>query len=150
MIFCGLHFLVGLTDQTEASLKAWDRLLYDDRPVGSLANGGYSKGESGTLRLIRTTCKAVQTHGCERSGRISDFYTFLWEEVCFSNVLLFLLKKIILMCYFIMVVFFTFFIKSVKDENKLLKAVHSDLQIKSYLCGCRALGLINKFVTGSL
>ena len=37
-----------------------------------------------------------------------------------------------------------------KDENKLLKAVHSDLQIKSYLCGCRALGLINKFVTGPL
>ena len=22
--FCGLHFLVGLADQTEASLKAWD------------------------------------------------------------------------------------------------------------------------------
>ena len=37
-----------------------------------------------------------------------------------------------------------------KDENKQLKTVHSDLQIKSYLCGCRALGLINKFVTGSL
>ena len=42
--FCGLHFLVGLADQTEASLKAGDRLLYDDRPDGSLANGGYSKG----------------------------------------------------------------------------------------------------------
>ena len=42
--FCGLHSLVGLADQTEASLKAWDRLLHDDRPDGSLANGGYSKG----------------------------------------------------------------------------------------------------------
>ena len=42
------------------------------------------------------------------------------------------------------------FFESVKDEDKLLKAVHSDLQIKSYLCGCRALGLINKFVTGPL
>ena len=37
-----------------------------------------------------------------------------------------------------------------KDENKLLKAVHSDLQIEPYLCGCRALGLINKSVTGPL
>ena len=44
--FCGLHFLVGLADQTEASLKAWNRLLYDDKPVGSLANCGYSKGDS--------------------------------------------------------------------------------------------------------
>ena len=37
-----------------------------------------------------------------------------------------------------------------KDENKLLKAVHADLQVQSYLCGCRALGLINKFITGPL
>ena len=42
------------------------------------------------------------------------------------------------------------FFDIVKDDNKLLKAVHSDLQIQSYLCGCRALGLINKFVTGPL
>ena len=39
------------------------------------------------------------------------------------------------------------FFDVVKEDNKLLKAVHSDLQIQSYLCGCRALGLINKFVT---
>ena len=37
-----------------------------------------------------------------------------------------------------------------KDENKLLKTAQSDLQIKSYMCGCRALGLINKFVTWPL
>ena len=47
--FCDLHFLVGLADQTETSLKTWNRLLYGDRPVISLANAGYSKGESGTL-----------------------------------------------------------------------------------------------------
>ena len=62
--FCGLHFLVSLADQTEIALKAWDRLLNDDKPIGSLANGGYSKGESGTLRLIRTTCKSLHTHSC--------------------------------------------------------------------------------------
>ena len=102
--------LVGLDDQTEASLKAWGRLLYDDRPVGCLAIGGYSKGEPGKLQLIKTTCKAIQTHGCVKSGRISDFYTFLCEEVGFSNVPLSLLKEIDSMCYFVMVVFFTFFI----------------------------------------
>ena len=65
IFFCCLHLLVGLADQTEIALKAWDKSLYDDRPIGSLANGGYSKGEWGTLRLIRPTCKSVQTHGCE-------------------------------------------------------------------------------------
>ena len=69
--------------------------------------------------------------------------------------LLFPLEEINLMYYFIMVVFFLYnhlkhFFEIVKDKNKLLKAVYSDLQIKSYLCGCRALGLINKFVTGPL
>ena len=37
-----------------------------------------------------------------------------------------------------------------KNKNKLLKVVHSDLQIKSFLHGCRALGWINKFVFGPL
>ena len=32
------------------------------------------------------------------------------------------------------------FFDIVKDDNKLLKAVHSDLQIQSYSCGCRTLG----------
>ena len=38
------------------------------------------------LRLIRTICKSVQTRGCEKSDRISDFYTYLTEEVGFLNV----------------------------------------------------------------
>ena len=151
--FCSLHFLIGLPDQTETSLKACDWLLYDDRPVGSLAYGGYSKGESGTLRLIRTTPKAVQTHGYEKSGRISNFFIFLCEEVGFPNASFIPFKE-----NRFNVLFYrrcggkdeNKILKSVKDENKLLKVVHSDLQVKSYLCGCRALGLINKFVTGPL
>ena len=31
--------------------------------------GGYSKGDSGALQLVRTVCKAVQAKGCEKSGR---------------------------------------------------------------------------------
>ena len=107
--------------------------------------------------MIRTTCKAVQTHGCEKSGRISDFYTFLWEEVGFSNVPFIPFKENYFNVLFYNggILYFLYnhlkhFFESVKDENKLLKAVHSDLQIKFYLCGCRALGLINKFVTGPL
>ena len=116
-----------LTNQ-KASLKAWDRLLHDDRPVRSLANGGYSKAKSGALRLIRTTCKVVQTHGCEKSGRISDFYTFLCEEVGFSNVPFITCKEnrfnvlfynggiLDFLCNYL-----KYFFKSVKDEKNYLK-----------------------------
>ena len=48
-------FLSRSSDQTESSLKTQDRSLRDDRPVGSLENGGCSKGESGTSRLTRST-----------------------------------------------------------------------------------------------
>ena len=47
--FCDFHSVVGIADQTEASLMTWDGLLSYDRPAGSLANGWYSKEESGTL-----------------------------------------------------------------------------------------------------
>ena len=76
--FCGMHYVVGLADQAEAALKAWDKLLWEDKLVGSLAHGGYSiGGESGTLRLVRTLCKSVSTRGCEKSGRMIDFASFL-------------------------------------------------------------------------
>ena len=123
----------------------------------SLPNGGYSKGEFGTLQLIRTTCKSVQTHRCEKSGRISKFYTFLCEVVGFSKVPFtsFTWNRFNVLFYNVGILYFHYshlkhFFESVKDENKLLKAVHSDLQIKSYLCGYRALGSINEFVTWSL
>ena len=51
--FCGMHYVVGLADQAEVALKCWDKLLFEETAVGSLANGEYSKGESGTYRLIR-------------------------------------------------------------------------------------------------
>ena len=70
-----------MVDQVEAALKVFDNLLYGNNKVGSLKSSkGFSKGESGTLRLIRTVCKAVQAKGCEKSGRAVDFLTFLQSE----------------------------------------------------------------------
>jgi len=36
-----MHFIVGLADISGTALRTWDLyLLYDDRPIGSLAHGG--------------------------------------------------------------------------------------------------------------
>ena len=48
--FCGLHFLVGLADTSAETMKQWEQ---DEE-------GTSSNSEAGTLRLIRSTCKAVQ------------------------------------------------------------------------------------------
>ena len=49
--FCGLHYLVGLDDQAEACLKIWESIIHKDKKVGSIADRGYSKGESSVTRL---------------------------------------------------------------------------------------------------
>ena len=61
--FCGLHFLVGLADQADTGLKLWENVLFKGQHVGFVTHGGYSNGKSGTLRLIRIVCKAVE-HRC--------------------------------------------------------------------------------------
>ena len=84
--FCALHFLVGLADQAEACCKIWDTLCFGDNKVGSLANGGYTKGESGVYRLIRTVCKSVQERGCEKLGRMMQFQSFLMNETNVTKI----------------------------------------------------------------
>ena len=43
-----------------------------------------------------------------------------------------------------------FFNEVWQTPNQLLKAVHSDVKVPEFVAGCRALGLINKVITGPL
>ena len=43
-----------------------------------------------------------------------------------------------------------FFKEVWQTPNQLLRAVLSDIQVPEYLAGCKALGLVNKIVTGPL
>ena len=155
--FCGFHYLVGLADQAEACCQVWDSLCWGNQKVGSLAHGGYSKGESGVYRLIRTVCKSVQERGCEKSGRMVDFLTFLKTERGIDQVPLapFLGNRFNILFYNAAGTYFLesdlkVFFDGVWKDNKLLSAVHQDLQVSSYMAACRALGMIDKLVTGPL
>ena len=70
--FCGLHFLVGLADAAEATLKAWEATLEDD--------DGMEKQSSGVQHLIRTACKAFHHHGSEQAGCSTHFRAFLRRQ----------------------------------------------------------------------
>lgn len=37
-----------------------------------------------------------------------------------------------------------------QTPNQLLRAVFNDIQVPEYLAGCKALGLVNKIITGPL
>ena len=67
--FCGLHFLVGLADSAEATLKLWESTLDEESSP--------EKQCSDTQRLIRTACKAFHSRGSEQAGCSTLFRTFL-------------------------------------------------------------------------
>ena len=147
-----------MAEQAEAVLKVFDRLLFGDEKIGSLRTGRcYAKGESGTLRLIRTVCKAIQAKGCEKSGRPVQFKTFLVSEKSIGEVPLAPFKgnRFNITFYNGAGVYFLYnhlteFFERVHSENKFLGAVYDDLKVNAFVAGCRALGLISKLVTGPL
>ena len=67
--FCGLHFLVGLADATEATLNIWESTVDDSSNQGKTC--------SGIQRLIRTACKAFHQRGSEQAGCSTHFRTYL-------------------------------------------------------------------------
>ena len=101
-------------------------------------------------------CKAIQAKGCERSGRAVSFADHAQERGIESIPLApFLGNRFNIIFHNGGGVFYLHehlrsFFDIMKDENKLLKAVYFDLEVSSFLAGCRALGLINKFITGPL
>ena len=125
--------------------------MFGEAKIGSLNHGGYSKGEPGTLRLIRTICKSVSERGCEKSGRMVTFATYLKDKFQMSEIPLypFLGNRFNIIFlngggfYQLYDKLLDFFDKIEKD-NKLLTAV------KQYRIDCRCLGLIHKLVTGPL
>ena len=75
--FCGMHVLVGMADTASGTLLLWENAHFESAIGAAAAVGGYTKSESGIVRLIRTTCKAMGRHGCEQSGVYQPFTTFL-------------------------------------------------------------------------
>ena len=155
--FCGLHYLVGLADYTSTAIQAWEKMIFGEDKVGAEAVAGvHSEGECGTVRLVRTVCKSVQDRGCEKSGKPLQFRTFLRAKgivkvplapfkgnrfnIIFHNSagLSFLSTEL------------KEFFEEHKQDNLLFKAVHADLGVNQYLAAARALGLIDKLVTGPL
>ena len=148
--------MVGLSDQAEEALKIWEELIFEGAKVGSqLLARDYSVGESGTLRLIRTICKAVQSKGCQKSGRSIDFLAFLKDKTNSNEVSVplaqFVGNRFNIMFHNAAGLYYLDeelkeFLNLYKDENDLLRAVNKDFRVKTYLVGARALGLISKLI----
>ena len=145
--FCGLHFLVALADAAEATIKLWE----------SIDSDGKASTTSGTQRLIRTACKAFTHRGSEQAGCSAYFRSYLWDkEIHRVPLAPFRGNRFNIIFYDAAGVYYLkqhmedYLKYSHGQLNKLLQAVLSDLRVPTFIAGCKALGIIDKVVTGPL
>ena len=133
----------------------WEATHFSEDPVG--AGVLVCKSESGTVRLIRTACKAFSKHGFEQSGVYQYFTTYLLSNNITKNPLVsFRGNRFNILfydagaLYYISPFIEKFFTEVWQTPNQLLRAVLAGVKVPEYQAGCKALGLVNKIVTGLL
>ena len=117
-----------------------------------------SSASSGTQRLVRTACKAFHHRGSQQCGSSTLFRTYLRKEGIHQIPLAqFVGNRFNILFYDAAGVYYlqshmVKFIESAHgvQANRLLQAVLADLGDPVCIAGCRALGLIDKVVTGPL
>ena len=67
--FCGLHFVVGLADSADATLKVWEAHSAED-----------NSNSSTVQRLVRTACKAFHRRGSQQCGTSTLFRSYMRKE----------------------------------------------------------------------
>ena len=146
--FCKMHIVVNFATESDKCLKLFETNIAEGR--NPFAKSG---GESGTARLVRTTCKALTSRGCDRSG-IHDLWEAYLGEMGKENILVtFKGNRFNILFYDGGAVYYhkddiQDFLSSISDPNNLLESVAFDIQEPGYLAGIRALGIVNKVITG--
>jgi len=151
--FCGLHYIVGLAEQAQACLSTWEKTAVTSNNSHSFPNDS----EPGTVRLIRTTCKALEAHCSEQAGNHVQFKAYL-EMAGYGSIPLarFVGNRFNILFYNAAGVYYlreqivAFYDKAFGTPNRLHSAVRDDLRRPEYLAACRALGIIDKLITGPL
>ena len=147
-----MHVIVGLADTAAAVLSEWEKVCCD--LIITSPHVMVNKSEPGTIRLIRTACKAYSRHGSEKSGVYQHFTEFLKINNVPRNPLAsFRGNRFNIVFYDAGALYHIAplaenFLKDVwQTPNQLLKAILADLSIPQYIAGCKALGIISKVVT---
>ena len=70
--YCGMHLVVNMAEHSSEALKLVEN-NYDPMPT----THAFNSSEPGPIRLIRTTCKALERRGDEKSGCPMQFSAYL-------------------------------------------------------------------------
>ena len=133
-------------------MKSFEKSLLSDSYETIFA---FTTKESGAVRLVRTACKAFHIRGSDEAGVASYFNTYLagrCEKSCFVP---FIVNRFTVLFYNAASLYFHAdsikeCLKSWPNPNNLLKAVLEDISNDLFLAECRALGIVDKILTGPL
>jgi hypothetical protein len=150
--YCGMHLLVNLADLTNTTLNKFEDLSPEECGTKTLF---HKSSESGTTRLIRTSCKSFACGADEKSGCFRDFQVYTESlkqkmdlvpvrgnrfNMFFNAGIVSYLKESI-----------QSFLEDVHvTPNLLLASVLTDIKIPMYVACTRALGLMSKLITAPL
>ena len=81
--YCGMHLVVKMAEHTSESLKLIER-NYSSPDTHAV----FATNEPGSIRLIRTVCKAFEKRGDEKSGCPLQFTAFLKRKGITKNPLI--------------------------------------------------------------
>ncbi|KAK3084521.1 hypothetical protein FSP39_014699 [Pinctada imbricata] len=148
--FCKMHIFVNMASEVDKCLS-----LFENNIACGRNPFAFNLSESGATRLTRTTCKGLSLGGCEKSGVGGHFSTFLQEKGKKNYLLTFRGHRFNHLFYAAGAVYHhasdvSSFLSNWVNPNDLLKSVHFDISEKSFLSGIRALGIIDKLITGPL
>ena len=71
-----------MADTASFVLRHWETTNVTSTTVSGVI---VKNSESGTVRLVRTACKALSKHGSEQSGVFQSFTTFLFSHGSYSS-----------------------------------------------------------------
>ncbi|MES9884866.1 MAG: hypothetical protein ABW185_28810 [Sedimenticola sp.] len=149
--FCKMHIFVNMASETDKCLAQFEKhIIAEGRNPFS-----FNWTESGASRLVRTVSKALTSHGCEKSGVGSHFLTYLQEKGKDNKLISFRGHRFNHLFHVAGVTYYHLsdikdFLQRWADPNDLLKSIRFDIDETVYVSGIRALGIIDKVVTGPL
>lgn len=149
--YCGMHLVVNMAEHTSESLK-----LIEKNYESPTTHAVYTTNEPGSVRLVRTVCKAFERRGDAKSGCPIQFATYLKKQGIPKNPLVHFRGNRFNILFangarvYHLHQHIAGFLESWGTPNRLLQAVLEDVTNPINIAGSKALGLIDKHITGPL
>jgi len=146
-----MHLLVNFASECDKCLKEFEQNIV----VSGRNPHAFNNSESGACRLVRTAAKALTSHGSEKAGVASYWNSFLEDKGESNKIVTFRSNRFNILFFDAAALFFhkshlQDFLNQFLSPNDLLKSVEFDISEKVYLAEIRALGIIDKILTGPM